>query len=165
MGPEAGKSSGIPWRAISLWGALLCLAALAVGNWSRSAWDLAFQPARVPPEAASRLFKSVSLSRLSVIERAVRVYYDDSGQYPARLERLTSARILEPRMLLDPYGRPYRYLLRPEAGRFGLYGRNAEGSIDLDLSFDRSLSPVSEASPLIENGRKLKKKEGVEVVE
>jgi hypothetical protein len=48
------------------------------------------------------------------------------------------AGILEEDALRDPYGRFYRYILRAEDGKFGLYGRNASGQIDLDLSLERS---------------------------
>ena len=63
---------------------------------------------------------------------------------PRSLEDLLSARVLSPPASVDPYGRPYRYILRSEDGKFSLYGRNARGGIDLDLSFDRALAPVSE---------------------
>ena len=35
----------------------------------------------------------------------------------------------------------------PKTAKFGLYGRNAAGQIDLDLSLERSLAPVSELRP------------------
>jgi hypothetical protein len=41
----------------------------------------------------------------------------------------------------------YRYILRAEDGKFGLYGRNASGQIDLDLSLERSLAPVAGVRP------------------
>ena len=81
------------------------------------------------------------------IERAVRIFYDSSGRYPRSLEDLVVAGILEEDALRDPYGRFYRYILRAEDGKFGLYGRNARGQIDLDLSLERSLAPVSELRP------------------
>ena len=112
----------------------------------RTPWTLLLRPAGGRREAADFL-KSVSLERLSSLERAVRVFYDSSGQYPRSLEDLVVARILSERALEDPYGRPYRYILRSEDGKFGLYGRNAEGSIDLDLSLDRTLAPVAEIRP------------------
>jgi len=89
----------------------------------------------------------VSLNRAVSIERAVRVYYDASGRYPRSLEDLVVAGILEEDALRDPYGRFYRYILRAEDGKFGLYGRNASGQIDLDLSLERSLAPVAGVRP------------------
>lgn len=119
-------------------------------------------PAR--PEVAD-FFKSVSLERLATIERAVRVFYDSSGQYPKSLEDLVSAGILDQEITLDPYGRRYRYILRSDDGKFGLYGRNAAGEIDLDLSFDRSLAPVAEIHPAANRLRPPEKQPGVQVIE
>ena len=87
------------------------------------------------------------MNRVVAIERAVRVYYDSTGRYPQSLEDLVVAGILDEDALRDPYGRFYRYILRAEDGKFGLYGRNARGQIDLDLSLERSLAPVSELRP------------------
>ena len=87
------------------------------------------------------------MNRVVAVERAVRIYYDSSGRYPRSLEDLVVAGILDEDALRDPYGRFYRYILRAEDGKFGLYGRNARGQIDLDLSLERSLAPVSELRP------------------
>ncbi|HYT33018.1 MAG TPA: hypothetical protein VEO37_10520, partial [Thermoanaerobaculia bacterium] len=103
--------------------------------------------------------------RLVALERAVRVFYDASGQYPRSLEDLVVARILSERALEDPYGRAYRYILRSEDGKFGLYGRNAEGNIDLDLSLDRTLAPVAEIRPAGSRSRVQDRRPGVQVVE
>ena len=114
-------------------------------------------------EAAS-LLKAASLGRLVVLERAVRVFYDSSGQYPRSLEDLVVAGIVSEDALEDPYGRRYRYIIRSDDGKFGLYGRNVEGNIDLDLSFDRTLAPVAEIRP----GSRLRapeKRPGVQVIE
>jgi hypothetical protein len=93
------------------------------------------------------LLKAISLNRAVSIERAVRIYYDSSGRYPRSLEDMVVAGILGEDALRDPYGRFYRYILRAEDGKFGLYGRNAAGQIDLDLSLERSLAPVSGLRP------------------
>jgi hypothetical protein len=93
----------------------------------------------------AQLLKSASLYRLERLERAVRVFYDASGKYPRSLEDLMIPPGIAPEdSLRDPYGRSYRYILRSEDGKFGLYGRNGRGEIDLDLSFDRSLAPVAD---------------------
>ncbi len=89
----------------------------------------------------------MSLNRAVAIERAVRIFYDASGRYPRGLEDLVVAGIVDEDSLRDPYERFYRYILRAEDGKFGLYGRNARGQIDLDLSLERSLAPVSELRP------------------
>ncbi len=122
------------------------MAALAVREAPGSPWNLSLRPVGHRREAAD-LLKAVSLGRLASIERALRVYYDSSGQYPKRIEDLLGTGVLTREAITDPYGRPYRYILRSEDGKFSLYGRNAQGDIDLDLSFERSLAPVSESRP------------------
>ena len=87
------------------------------------------------------------MNHVVAVERAVRIYYDSTGRYPRSLEDLIVAGILPEDALRDPYGRFYRYILRAEDGKFGLYGHNARGQIDLDLSLERSLAPVSELRP------------------
>ena len=131
-----------------------------------------FAPLTYPfsrPAGESRLttsvLKSVSLGRLTALERAVRVFYDATGQYPRTLEDLIVARIIPEEATRDPYGRTYRYILRSEEGKFGLYGRNARGEIDLDLSFDRSLAPVAEIHPVRSRPVQQEKRPGVEIIE
>ncbi|HVE65084.1 MAG TPA: hypothetical protein VNC59_00775, partial [Thermoanaerobaculia bacterium] len=41
----------------------------------------------------------------------------------------------------------YRYILRPEDGKFAIYGRKPAGEIDLDLVHDGTLAPATEARP------------------
>jgi phosphopantothenoylcysteine synthetase/decarboxylase len=96
------------------------------------------------------------------VERAVRVYYDSSGRYPKSLQDLLESGVLTAEGATDPYGRPYRYILRPEEGKFRIYGRDAQGDIDLDLSFERSLAPVAESKPGSSPGPE--KQPGVRVV-
>ncbi|MGH9365267.1 MAG: DUF4388 domain-containing protein [Thermoanaerobaculia bacterium] len=115
--------------------------------------------------AGAQLMKSASLNRLERLERGVRIFYDATGKYPLSLEELVSARIIPEESLRDPYGRSYRYILRPEHGKFGLYGRNARGEIDLDLSFDRTLAPVGDLPPASSARRPVEKKPGVQVIE
>lgn len=142
----ASRSVGISARALVLWVALLVLAGLAVYLIPRNPANVLLRgPGSV--EEGAELRKAMSLNRAVSIERAVRVYYDSTGRYPRGLEDLVVAGILEEDALRDPYGRFYRYILRAEDGKFGLYGRNARGQIDLDLSLERSLAPVSELRP------------------
>ena len=143
--PRASKAAWISARAIGLWVIALLLGASALREIPRNPWNLFLRPPGERREVAG-LFSSVSLARLASIERAVRVYYDSSGQYPRSLEDLLRTRVLDRKTAFDPYGRPYRYILRSEDGKFGLYGHNAQGGIDLDLSLERSLAPVSELS-------------------
>jgi hypothetical protein len=131
---------------VGLWIALLLLAAVSIYVIPRNPANLLLRPPGEVPEIAE-FQKAISLNRAVAIERAVRVYYDASGRYPQSLEDLVVAGILDEDALRDPYGRFYRYILRAEDGKFGLYGRNARGQIDLDLSLERSLAPVSELRP------------------
>ncbi len=142
----AARSVGVSARALALWVALLVLAGLAAYLIPRNPANVLLRgPGSV--EEGVELRKAMSLNRAVSIERAVRVYYDATGRYPRGLEDLVVAGILEEDALRDPYGRFYRYILRAEDGKFGLYGRNARGQIDLDLSLERSLAPVSELRP------------------
>jgi uncharacterized protein DUF4388 len=160
----AARPARLPAAPVLFWAALLGVVLLAVWLVPRNPWNLLLRRPAHTTEAAS-LLKSVSLARLVALERAVRVFYDSSGQYPRSLEDLVVAGVLSERALEDPYGRPYRYILRSEDGKFGLYGRNAEGNIDLDLSLDRTLAPVAEIRPAGSRSRAPDKRPGVQVVE
>ena len=160
---RSAREPAVSARAAGLWLIILLLGASAWLEVPRSSWNVLLRP-RGERRETSRFLGSVSLARLASIERAVRVYYDATGQYPRSLEDLLKARVLDPKVARDPYGNPYRYILRSEDGKFSLYGRNARGGIDLDLSFERSLAPVSEPSP----ARKVKpaeRKPGVEIIQ
>ncbi len=159
---EAPREHWISARAVGLWALVLLIAALAVREVPGNPWNLFLHPPGERREAA-QLLKAVSLAHLASIERALRVYYDSSGQYPKKVEDLLAAGVLSPRAITDPYGRPYRYILRSEDGKFSLYGRNAQGDIDLDLSFERSLAPVSESRPALKV-RPPEQRPGVQIV-
>ena len=145
---------------------LLAAAILAIGAYlvPRNSLNIFIRRPSTRHEVADFL-KSVSLERLAAIERGVRVFYDSTGQYPKSLEDLVSAGILDEESMIDPYGRKYRYILRSDDGKFGLYGRNALGEIDLDLSFDRSLAPVAEIHPAANRNRQPERRPGVQVIE
>jgi uncharacterized protein DUF4388 len=157
-------SPGAPARTMLLWAAALGILAAGFFLVPRNPWNLFARPAGSRRESADFL-KSVSLERLSSLERAVRVFYDSSGQYPRGLRDLVTAGILEEEALVDPYGRRYRYILRSEDGKFGLYGRSPSGEIDLDLSFDRTLAPVSEIHPAKTRKGPQDRRPGVQVIE
>jgi hypothetical protein len=162
----SGRQQRQPWmsaRAIGLWLIFLLLAASAWVEVPRGAWNVLLRPRGERREVAN-ILGSVSLARQASIERAVRVYYDATGQYPKSLEDLLKARVLDPRISHDPYGYPYRYILRSEDGKFSLYGHDWKGGIDVNLSLERSLAPVSEAG----SSRKKKPAElkpGIEVIQ
>lgn len=151
-------------RVALLWAMALAVAALAVYFVPRNPWNVLLRSPTETRQLADFL-KAVSLDRLVRIERSIRVYYDSSGRYPRSLEDLVLAGLLDPSEARDPYGRPYRYILRSEDGKFGLYGRNARGDIDLDLSLERSLAPVSEVHPVPARLRQIESRPGVQVIE
>jgi len=158
------RSRGISLGAIVLWAAVLAIGVLAVWRVPRNPWNQLWRPsAEASPFAV--FLKSVSLDRLAALERAVRVFYDATGRYPRELEELTANGILDERAVSDPWGRPYRYILRPDRGKFGLYGRDARGQIDLDLSFDRTLAPVAEVRPGQSPAKPPENQPAVQVVE
>jgi hypothetical protein len=167
--PEAEPASAPsaqdrPARAVALWAALVLLLAVSVYLIPRNPANLFLRSLGDTPESAD-LLRAISLNRAVAIERAVRIYYDSSGRYPRSLEDLVIAGILSEDALRDPYGRFYRYILRAEDGKFGLYGRNAAGQIDLDLSLERSLAPVSELRPAPSRPVQTETRPGVLVVE
>jgi hypothetical protein len=148
------------------WLGVAGVAALGVFLIPRNPWNpLLHGPGETP--VGAQLLKSTSLYRLERLERGVRVFYDASGKYPRSLDDLVIPTDIVPEdALRDPYGRTYRYILRSEDGKFGLYGRNALGEIDLDLSFDRSLAPVvTDIRTGSARNRQPDKKPGVQVIE
>lgn len=147
-----------------LWALVLALSALACYFIPRNPWNVLLRSPEQTRELAD-FMKAVSLDRLVTIERSVRVYYDSTGRYPRSLEDLVLAGLLDSSEARDPYGRPYRYILRSEDGKFGLYGRNASGNIDLDLTLERSLAPVSEMHPVPARLRQMEVRPGVQVIE
>jgi Domain of unknown function (DUF4388) len=152
-------------RSLVLWAVLIGLAALGAYLLPRNPANVLLRPAGESGVMAD-LARAISLNRAVSIERAVRIFYDSTGRYPRGLEDLVVAGIVDEDSLRDPYGRFYRYILRADDGKFGLYGRNARGKIDLDLSLERSLAPVSELRPAPSRQQEEKaEKPSVQVVE
>ena len=138
--------AGFPIWVVGRWLPLLAVAALALALLPRNRANLLLRsPAENPP--VRDLFQATSQARLLTVGRAIRVYYGSTGRYPRTLIDLVVGQVLEEDALRDPYGRFYRYILRPEDGKFALYGRNAAGGIDLDLTHEGQLAPVSEVRP------------------
>ena len=162
--PPVAPRARLSFASLVLWVVLGLMTLLASYLIPRNPANLLVRPVRDEGLVAG-LFKAVSLSRAVSIERAVRIYYDSSGRYPKNLEDLVVAGILDEDALRDPYDRFYRYILRAEDGKFGLYGRNAAGQIDLDLSLERSLAPVSELRPAQSRPPQKDLRPGVLVVE
>jgi hypothetical protein len=144
--PVVRERAGLPRIDLGPWLPLLLLAAVSVYLAPRNSANLLLRPPAENPPVRD-LFQAASLARLQTVGRAIRVYYGSTGRYPRTLLDLVTGQVLEESDLRDPYGRFYRYIFRPEDGKFALYGRNAAGRIDLDLTHEGQLAPVSEVRP------------------
>jgi hypothetical protein len=142
--PASVARSPVPFAAIVPWLPVIVVAAVSIALMPRNPANLLLRPGENVP--VSRLVKSGSVAELTTLGRAVRVYHGSTGSYPLTLGDLVARRVVPETALRDPYGRSYRYILRPEDGKFAIYGRNAAG-IDLDLVHEGTLAPVSETRP------------------
>lgn len=91
-------------------------------------------------EDTERLRTFASRGRLERIERSLRLFFLDTGQFPDRLELLADNGYLDAGDLLDPWGRPYAYRL--DAASYSLSGADGAGEPRPDLSLTRPLSAV-----------------------
>ena len=93
---------------------------------------------RTPAMDRMRLF--AAMARLERIERAVQVYYLDSGVFPEDLTDLIQFGYLHQSSLQDPWGRPYEFRISP--GGYQLLGRDAAGGSRPELTINRAFSAV-----------------------
>jgi Domain of unknown function (DUF4388) len=135
---------GISFVPAAFWIPVIAVLAIALSFMPRNAANLFFRPIWENRPASDHL-KAISLGRLIAVGRAVRVYYGTTGRYPRTIGQLAADGIVDEDSLRDPYGRFFRYILRSEDGKFALYGRNAKGEIDLDLSHEGQLAPEAES--------------------
>jgi Domain of unknown function (DUF4388) len=142
--PRVGRRFSAATAA--MWIAVIALAAVAAYFVPRNPANVLLRPASENAPVA-RLFRASSLARILELARAVRVYYGTTGRYPRTLAEVVEGHVVDAPLLSDPYGRAYRYILRPEEGKFALFGRNASGQIDLDLSHQGTLAPAAEVRP------------------
>ena len=144
--PRPAAPSRFPFATLLAWLPIVALLAVSIFFMPRNPANLFFRP---PGENAplSRLVKAGSMAELSTLGRGVRVYHGSTGRYPRALGDLVLAGVVPDGALRDSYGRSYRYILRPEDGKFAIYGRTPSGAIDLDLSHEGTLAPVSEIRP------------------
>jgi hypothetical protein len=91
-------------------------------------------------EAGQRLRLYGTQERLERLEQAIQVFYLDSGSFPGALRALTRGGYLQPRDLLDPWGRPYGYRSYP--GGYQLFGLDAAGRPSNDLVLTHRFTPV-----------------------
>jgi hypothetical protein len=161
--PVAAPRAGFSGIELRPWLPLLLVAAVSIFFAPRNRANLLLRPPAENPPVRD-VAKAASLARLQTVGRAIRVYYGSTGRYPRTLLDLVVGQVLEEGDLRDPYGRFYRYILRPEDGKFALYGRDAAGRIDLDLTHEGQLAPVSEVRPAGQAPSTETRPVGVEVV-
>jgi hypothetical protein len=140
----ASDRRGVSFVPAAFWIPVIAVLAIALSFMPRNAANLFFRPIWENRPASDQL-KAISLARLIAVGRAVRVYYGTTGRYPRTIGQLAADGIVDEDSLRDPYGRFFRYILRSEDGKFALYGRNAKGEIDLDLSHEGQLAPEAES--------------------
>ena len=149
--------------AALVWVVVLAAGVVAVTYVPRNRANLLFQPVAENAPAAG-LFHASSLARILSLGRAVRVYYGTTGRPARAFEELVADRLVEESTLTDPYGRRYRYILRPEDGKFAIFGRDAAGRIDLALSHEGTLAPAVGVPVQEGQGPTPQAKPGVQVV-
>jgi len=96
---------GFPWLAVVLFPLLLASALL----WSKNPANPLLGPSSSP---AGRFFEAASFARLWGLSQTLHAFAQASGSYPDNLAELAHAGLLPNRALRDPWGQPYRYLLR-----------------------------------------------------
>ena len=87
-----------------------------------------------------RLF--AAMARLEKIEKAVQVFYLDSGIFPQNLTDLVQYGYLHRSALQDPWGRPWEF--RISTGGYQLLGRDAAGESRPELTISRTFSAVQQ---------------------
>jgi hypothetical protein len=118
------------------WTVLVAAATLGVTGVRRSPispWEL--EPG---VGTAGTLGLYVSLDRLGRIEKALQVFYLDSGAFPDELAVLPKNGYVGDATLLDPWGRPYDYRMSP--GGYQLQGHDSEGQPAPELRVSRRFS-------------------------
>ncbi len=81
-----------------------------------------------------------SRERVQLIERALQLCFLDTGSLPVSLESLAVSQYLEPKDLLDPWGRRYGYILGED--RYSLLVLDAEGQQNEQLTIVRPFTPA-----------------------
>lgn len=90
--------------------------------------------------ATEQLRRYASVERLGAIEKALQVFYLDSGALPRNLATLAQHEYLAPSDLHDPWGRPYGFELRE--GGYRLLGHAPDGSADPGMTVSRRFNSV-----------------------
>jgi hypothetical protein len=113
---------------------LLALGFLGVSQQPRNPANAFTVPSR-RVAAVEAFQKAISLSRLRRMSEAVDAYYLTQGRFPESPTAIVNAGLLAPEELGDPWGRPYRYILQNDTGKYYIVGFDADGKTDTDLFF------------------------------
>jgi hypothetical protein len=115
---------------------LAVLAALATLNANPlSPWRVAGEG-----DGTLKLRYYASHARLERIEGAIQVFYLDAGVLPPTLEPLAINGYVRESDLVDPWGRPYGYVLSP--GGYRLFGMDADGNPSSELTLAHNFNTV-----------------------
>ena len=96
------------------------------------------------PKLAPRLLAATSWAKMWGVWRALHARAAIVGSYPDTLVELAREHVLPEASLLDPWGRPYRYVPREQS--LLLAGNNARGVPDSNLLFAQHLDTESDES-------------------
>ncbi len=122
--PAQGWRLNFPWLAILL----VPLFVLTILLSPRNPVDPLVGPG---PKIVPRLLGAASSARMTGIWHALQSRALLVGSFPENLSELARERFIPTSSLLDPWGRPYRYVLREQSVL--LAGNNANGAPDADL--------------------------------
>jgi len=121
------------WTLQAIVGILVLAALVTLRSNPLTPWNLVGES-----EAIQRLRHHASQARLERIERAIQVFYLDTGSFPQQLQLLSVGGYLSPEELFDPWEREYGYALSP--GGYRLFGLDPAGEIDPELSVFHAFS-------------------------
>lgn len=111
----------------------------------------------IPPRhvaAVEGFQKAVSLSRLRRLSEAIDAFYLTQGRFPESPAAIAGSGLLAPGDLLDPWGRPYRYILQNDTGKYYLAGFDSEGKTDTDLFFAHAAQGTGAVGEINTSGKK-----------
>lgn len=135
-------------RAMTAAAALLGSALLLAGAWHHVTTfpGQALAPYTAVTETMETLRLTASQSRLARLEFAVRLFALHSFRYPDTLEDLATMGLVVPAELLDPWGRPYDYILTRRS--YQLRGADGNGNHrpELILTGRIEFQPASSAA-------------------
>ncbi len=128
-------SAGFPWLAPFLL-LLLVLSALVSHRNPANPW---LGPG---PKLFPRVLAAASWSRMSGLWHTLQGRAFLVGSYPDTLAELSREGLIAPSRILDPWGRPYRYVLREQS--LLLAGNNSAGAPDSNLMLSQHLGVENE---------------------